>query len=66
MAGALLALLGAVAVADRVVGLASAGADDLSVPLAIPAPLPIGLVALAVGGVLYLLGRRWGAREGER
>ncbi|MCC6993497.1 MAG: hypothetical protein IT370_02595 [Deltaproteobacteria bacterium] len=60
-AGALLALLGGVATADHVVGLARAGSDDLAATHAIPAPLPVGLGALALGGLLYLLGRRWSA-----
>ena len=57
-AGALLAMLGAVAVADRLVNLASptgtldALGDDR-------APWIVGAVCLVVGGALYVVGRRW-------
>jgi len=57
-AGALLLLLGAVAIADYALGLASPS-NSTAVFADARAPLAAGLAALAVGGPLFWLGRRW-------
>lgn len=51
-------MLGAVAVADAAMGLASP-AGDTSVFAGDRAPLAAGLAAAALGAPLFWLGRRW-------
>ncbi len=57
-AGALLSLIGAVAIADTLVGLASPQSST-SVFANETVPLAVGIVSGGLGGYLYYLGRRW-------
>ena len=59
-AGALLALLGGVALADAIVGLA-APSSPLSAVGRASTPIPVGIGLLLLGGALYALGRKWKA-----
>lgn len=58
LAGALLLLLGAVALADSIVGLASP-ASHLSAVGRQETPIPLGIGLLLLGGALFALGRKW-------
>ncbi len=56
--GALVALLGGVALVDAVVGLASPSSPLSAVGRA-STPIPVGIGLLLVGAALYALGRKW-------
>src|SRR5688572_25325138 len=56
--GALVALLGGVALADSLIGLA-APSSPLSAVGRASTPIPLGIGLLLLGGALYALGRKW-------
>jgi len=55
MAGALLILIGAVALVDRLLP----GAERALVTFPVGVQLVLGGAAVAIGAALFLLGRRW-------
>jgi hypothetical protein len=55
MAGALLLLIGCVALVDRLLP----GAERALVTFPVGVQLALGAAAVALGTVLFLLGRRW-------